>query len=382
MKVIAFYPGVYPEGFAPMSYRLHYYMKALQMQGVDVEIVVPSDNGNKEGIYDNVPYRHITTVKRTRFNSSVIVNEYVKICDNISRQCDVLFTTFKNKKLADVVHFNGCKIVIEINENPFSNKASITDTSIILWVKRYWFLKKTIKSFDGIITISHSLFGLVLNYKNCNTEVIRIPILTGVKEIDRKEVSGIPYILHAGALNEHKDGIKAMLKAFAIAHKELNGNLKFIFTNKIGFSALLNWIDRFIIRNNLQNEIEFKGIVPKKELDLLFDGCVMAILNKPVNIQNNYNFPTKLTELLPRNIPIIISRTGEINHYFTDNVNAYMIEPNNPEQIAEKIIRIINSPQEANRIALNGKKLANDLFYYERHSTDLYNFFKIVSKKA
>ena len=54
MKIIAFYVGQYPEGFSPMSRRLHYYMKALHQKGVIVEIVMPSPHLKENGVYDGI----------------------------------------------------------------------------------------------------------------------------------------------------------------------------------------------------------------------------------------------------------------------------------------------------------------------------------------
>lgn len=42
MRVKCFYGGSYPNGFSPMSMRLHHYMKALAAEGAEVEVVVPS----------------------------------------------------------------------------------------------------------------------------------------------------------------------------------------------------------------------------------------------------------------------------------------------------------------------------------------------------
>lgn len=46
---------------------------------------------------------------------------------------------------------------------------------------------------------------------------------------------GIPYLLHAGALSEQKDGIMAMLQGYAVARERLGGKLRFVFTYKVGF---------------------------------------------------------------------------------------------------------------------------------------------------
>ena len=202
-----------------------------------------------------------------------------------------------------------------------------------------------------------------------------MPILTGEKYIKRDiKNNRIPYILHAGTISEVKDGVKAMLKAFLLANNKLEGKLKFIFTHNKSFPSLLKWVNNFIEKHDLNESIEFWGVVPNDKLNELYDNCALAIINKPINSQNEYNFPTKLTQYLQREIPLIISRTGELKNYFTDNINALLVEPNNAEQISEKIITLIKNPSFAYEIGCNGRKLALKKFYYKNYSKDMKDF--------
>ena len=106
----------------------------------------------------------------------------------------------------------------------------------------------------------------------------------------------------------------------------------------------------------------------------------MVIVNKPSNSQNDYNFPTKLAEVLPRRIPLIVSNTGELRCYFKDNENAYMVEADNVVQIADRIIFIQSHPQEVSVVTTNGKLLAEKEFYYLHHANNLFDFFAQIAK--
>ena len=385
MKIIAFFPGVYPNGFSAMSYRLHYYMKALQYQGAEVEVVMPTEKLEIDGIFEDIPFSFIKVSKQNRFNRKKIVNEHAAICSELAMKCDVVFTCGVNnsnlKLIANSVHRSKCKIAIEVNENPYSIFGSRLDTKVGLLLQRLIFLNFSLKKPDGIIVISKLLFELISHHKRNDSVIVQIPILSGKNMIKReiKHVE-IPYILHAGALSEQKDGIKAMLQAFAVAHKKLNRNLKFIFTNKVGFPSLLNWINKFVADNGLENYVEFKGMISKDDLDELYNNCSLTIVNKPSNAQNDFNFPTKLTEILPREIPLIISKTGELKNYFFDKKNAFLVEANNVEQISNQIIYIMTHPVETAQITQNGRLLAEKEFFYLNHSENLYSFFKQVVK--
>lgn len=361
-------------------------MKALIKAGVSVEIVMPSNQKKAGGEYEGVPYSFVKIVnKSNRFSNRKLINEYAKLFHSLANRCDILYTSedrcFSLLKLTNAVQSAGKKIVIELNENPYSIFSSRIDTRWTLNIRRFFFLQFVLPKVDGVISISQNLYHVASTYKSKKAEVVKIPILTGNKSLPKNSsYKGTPFILHAGALSEQKDGIKAMLIAFQIAHKRLNGRLKFIFTQKRGFPSLMKWVDNFIKQNQLEHSIEFRGIIPKEELDELYANCSLAIVNKPSNPQNDYNFPTKLTELLPRGIPVIVSSTGELKNYFIDNENACLVEGNNAEQIAEKIVLIIKNPEVAKSIGENARITAEKYFYYENHADQLTEFFKKVIK--
>ena len=387
MKIRVFYAGEYPNGFTPMSRRLHYYMKAMLSKGVDVEIVMPTPKCRERGKHEGVPYSFVIVPQPTRFNKRKISREYAQICRDLAKHCDIVFpicgdTNYRIKLITKAIHSEGKKIVIEQNENPYSFFGGRLDFQWIMNINRKIFLKYRVPQIDGFIVISSPLFNLMSLYKNSGAEIVRIPILSDVEKLDGKfhkeREDNIPYILHAGTISEYKDGIIAIFEAFALAHKRLNGKIKFILTTKVGFPRLLSKINSIIKDNNLQDYVEFKGLIPKEELDKLRDGCTLAIINKPSNAQNDYNFPTKLSELLPAEVPVIVSNTGEMSKFFIDGKNVYLVEPNNVTQIADKIVQIIQNPDEAKRIAKNGRALAEQEFNYLNHTDSLYSFFKNV----
>jgi glycosyltransferase involved in cell wall biosynthesis len=386
MKIAAYTSSIHIDLITPMANRLQNYMMALKSSGADVKIVMPSFEQTGSGIFRSISYSfekiHINS---KRFRIIKLNKAYTSIIQNVARENDIIFTSEDSitsiSRQIRTVHNTGAKIVIELNENPYSVPGSRKDLRLLLKIKQKYFLNNILPEVDGIITISRALYDLALKHKGPTTEVIRIPILTPEKRIYRNlNYKGIPFILHAGSLSESKDGIQAMLQGFLLAHKKLDGKLKFIFTSQMGFPKLLTWIRKFIAENNLEKFIEFKGLIPKNELEKLYNTCSLVIVNKPSNPQNDYNFPTKLTEILPREIPLIITNTGELKYYFIDNENSFVVAPNDYNEIANKIIKIIMNPNNTLRITNNARIMAEREFYYENYSEKLFQFFTRVNE--
>lgn len=381
LKVISFYHSNYPDGESPMANRLHLYMRALQHEGAEVKIVSPTHESKEMKVIDGIKYEYLKIDNHNKLSSKSKKKAYLKAVRLLSRNCDVIFTSLSND--SDVVDYlntikkvNG-KIVFEMNENPHSIIGSRTDFRWILKVKRWFFLNLVVRRVEGFIVISRSLEDLFNKYKGPNTIIVRIPILTdGKSKFNQKRFfAEEKFIFHAGSLHEQKDGIKSMLEAYLKFVRKYNIQLKFFFTQKKGLPNLIKWINKFSKKFNLESQIKFTGILSRSDLDSYYDRCSLAIINKPSNEQNEFNFSTKITELIPRGIPLIISNTGEHKYYFKHNYNCYLVDPNNVEQISEGIYKILNDIDYCQYITKNALDLANNEFFYLNHSKTLYEYF-------
>lgn len=383
MKICILYFGNYPNFKGPMDRRIHFYLKSLYHENIPVKIFIPS-SGYEYGVYEGIPFEKIL-IPINSFMSKFLYLYHIK---NLTRKLgfdyDILFTNAKDNFLINVIR-NGlrntnCKLVLEINENPYSFKASRLDFVLFRKIQRLIFFKYTLKKINGAITITDALYNLLK--KNCDQKIhiLVLPILTELNsDYNRNYKSNIPFILHAGSFSENKDGIKAMMKAFLIAHKHLNGNIKFLFTYSTALPSIKIWFKKFIRINNLTNSVSILGIVSNDKLNDLYQKCSLAIVNKPHNEQNAYNFPSKISSLITRKVPLIVSKTGILPNYFIDGYNSCLVDPDNHIQISNCILKILKDKQFSEYIADNAFKLAENDFNYLTHSYKLKLYFQEIN---
>lgn len=376
-----------------MSNRIHLYGKCLISSGIEVEIIVPSKKKDpKKRVHEEVLF---STVKDPVIFSNYFLRQingffaafiFAIYCFTFSKTNKIIFICgfgwFSTMLAIIGAHLGGAKIVLEVNENPYSPEGGRFDTLYIRKLRRLMTLILPFRYADGFIVISQKLRDLVAKYKRKQALIIKIPILVdnsqNVTVVTDKPK--IPYILHAGALSETKDGMIAVFKAFAKANKNLDGNLKFILTQKKMQHSLFDKIDNIIETNNLRDNISFTGYLSMSELDQIRRYCSVAIINKPSNWQNDYNFPTKLGEYLVNGVPTIVSSTGEMSLYLKDMENAFIVPANDSDAIAEKLIYIVNHPEVAANIGNAGKQLALKEFHYINFSQQIKNFFiKVIN---
>lgn len=382
--------GTYPGGMA-MSKRLHLYAKAMQERGLD-PMIYSYARGNlmEEGVNDGNKFRTypnpvwVNNYVMRQFYSFFVSFWFAIISYRESKHYKLIYFTgfgwFTALLMIICIHLGNSKCILEVNENPYSPEGGRLDPIWIRRIRRKLMLSLTYPLADGFIVISNPLIELVNKYKKEKAQVLYIPILTDnnkchlIRTVDER----CPFILHAGALSETKDGIIAVFEAFAIACNRTDTDLKFILTIKTIQLKLKRVLDRVIEENGLTEKVIFKDFIPEPELDELRYKSTLAIVNKPANWQNDYNFPTKLGELLSAGVPVIASITGEMCNYLKDNETAFLVPANDKEAIAEKILYILKNPGDAERVGKNGRRLAESRFYYSVHAERLYSFINAL----
>ncbi|MBQ3944933.1 MAG: glycosyltransferase, partial [Alphaproteobacteria bacterium] len=103
--------------------------------------------------------------------------------------------------------------------------------------------------------------------------------------------------------------------------------------------------------------------------------CSLCIINKFKTLQNKYCFSTKLGEYLAFARPVIITNVGEAMNYLKNGENAYVIEPNDTDLMAEKILEVFNHPEEAEKIGKAGQEVAKNVLNCDIQAQRLITFF-------
>jgi glycosyltransferase involved in cell wall biosynthesis len=87
-----------------------------------------------------------------------------------------------------------------------------------------------------------------------------------------------------------------------------------------------------------------------------------------------------LGEYLSTGKPTIVTKVGDIPIYLKDNVNAFLVEPDDNKAFAEKIKFVLDNYENALFVSKEGKKLTQTIFNYLYQSKRLEIFFKGFSQ--
>jgi len=393
VKVTFIFAGSYPYGQIQPK-RAHLLCKSLVEEDIEVLMIITQPTERKDNVYNVIPQGSFEGVKYMYIGGSTIRKESLifRIFDTLYCRFILFFSLLFNSFKSDFVIVLGAsfdfrillpallkltksKSILEINEYPLVNKRNNNRTKLLRGI----LFNLIFPLYDGFIPISTELEKLISDYKSTRAKSIIIPILGRTVERNKEQKKTRPiesfYIFHAGSLFESKDGILGMIKAFGQAKDRIPYPVKLVLTGSINRSPHKNEIENLITKYELVNDIIFTGFLSEDELDVYFTFASLAIINKKLNLQNQYCFASKLAEYMAYSIPVITTNVGDASLYLKDNVDSYFIYEDSTDILADKIVEFFNEINASrSQVASNAKKTFETHFNYETHRKPLVRF--------
>lgn len=386
----------FPEGMAAVK-RIVCLAKAYIVAGLDCKVIVfrpgsADANYPAKGLFEGIPYEYIggSSKRKNGFLLSKIQAFYHTVSllwFLISRlkSDDVVFGYLYSgnrlrKEIIKLVHRKNACFIADLCEYPFitgpETKQKIND--------RNYELKRLMPLYDGVVAISDPLMSLAKEHCSPHCVVIKVPILVEFDKYDVPDISDkseIPYIFHSGTLYEQKDGIIGMIEAFGKSLKIFTKPVNFIMTGYKEKSPHHEQIDILIAQYDLKDYIHFTGYLTEEELQKKLAGASLVIINKYQTLQNVYCFSTKLGEYMAAGKPMIITRVGEAMNWLNDGVDAYIVEPENINQLAEAIVFMLNDGNRRRKIGENARLKCHESFDYHVYSKPLADMINVIKEQ-
>ncbi len=394
----------FPNGTAP-SARVNAYGRGLVGLGVKVNVLcLETSEDPKVGIFnqdvtgqkDGIQFEYTSgaTVK----GSSFLLRRWLsfkgiwvglKRVFELSRQAQssivILYGDYFVISIlfAIAARLSGSLYLLEKSEKPF-----YTQENHKYWKYYVWLYKRTIyKLFDGILVISdylHEYFAPLIRSK---ARLLKIPILVDINEYAKQNLSNVKpdlegrYIAYCGLLNEQKDGVETLMKAFA----RISPDFPDVTLCLIGNSYNNDMIPKYrglAKQYHVENQVFFTGQLPRKEIPRYLAHATVLALARPSSPQAQAGFPTKLGEYLATGNPVAVTQVGELSSYLEDAVTVYFSPPDDVDAFSCRLEYILSHPDEARMVGENGQSVAKTKFDIHENALLLKQFIDSFSNSA
>jgi len=285
------------------------------------------------------------------FNDDINQVDLFNTKDNILKRILMPFVLFNKGRKYDIFHIHGCSffgffpILIGVMIGKLLKKKIIITYhggGLYEFINKYktkviYFLNKA-----DIITVPSKYLQNILNNNSIKSKYL--PNIIRDDNVYFKKRENLKPILIVTRTLDEVYNIPLSIMAFKDLKKVVpDAKLKIV-----GDGKLKNEILELVKKENI-DDIEFVGRVPNSKI-----GEILNTADIFINSSNKDNMPLSLFEALACGLPVISTNVGGIPDYITDEINGFLIEPNNKEQLTNKILYVLNNQAEVQKIIDNG----------------------------
>lgn len=385
MIVILVKPYVgFPHGTATTS-RVTAYARGLAAAGEDVHVILlgPSElnaatavNAEVSGVYKGIPFDYTSgsTIKepsflkrRWRVISSLLAAR--KRIRELDAEHGVDAILLYSDDISTAAFFEpvsrsvGAIYALDLCEMPYH----MLDPGAARDAKQATYGRRFVRRFDLVIAITRYLESYAKRHLRPGAGTVVVPIMVDCDEY----LSGAPTpaipgpITYVGMLNEKKDGVVSLMKAFSrIAAEFPAATLRLVGDSDDARVSNVPEYRGIAEGLGVGDRVDFTGQVVHSQIAGYLHEASVLVLARPSSQQADAGFPTKLGEYLASGRPTVVTLTSDIGQYVKDGESAFLIPPDDVDALAEKLRQVLADPKAAEAVASAGRLVAEEFFDY------------------
>ncbi len=225
-------------------------------------------------------------------------------------------------------------------------------------------IKKILNSADVTIAVSEAVQKEAKRFTEKEIQIIRNGIF--IKNFENKEEEN--YILAVGRLAKMK-GFEILIKS--ASDKRLK-NIKFVI---IGEGPERQALGNLIKKLKLKN-VKLVGALSHKKTKEFMSKCSLFV----VPSLYGEGLPLVLIEAMACGKPMIGSNIRGIPEAIEDKKNGFLINPNNPLELSDKIYNLIKNKKERNKMGKESRKKVIGEFNLEKNIKQIEKIYEEVLK--
>lgn len=234
---------------------------------------------------------------------------------------------------------------------------------------------ETIGKIDLFAVMTKNLLAHYQKMAKPSARFLHLPMTVDLNRFTQRSAAEIekPYIAFTGTFNNAKDGVDILIKAFG----KIAANYPTLQLRLAGFWHYDVQVQEKIIQElGLTERVHYVGVLNREQIPPFLCHASLLALSRPDSHQAQGGFPTKLGEYLATGNPVCVTKVGEIPDYLEDNVSAFMAEPGSVASFADAMDRALRNPENARKIGLQGRAVAEKEFNAEIQSKKLQDFLQ------
>lgn len=395
-KYILITSANFPSGGPGANY-LDLFCRGLKLNGYEISVFLLKGFafgdyrycGPRKNVSDNgIPYTYLGFKQRHESKLLKLTDQFL----SLFRLHLTLFALTRRRKSISILLYNSdlffnvpihlfakisgirlIKFAAEIIDKSQYGNSIIGQLSRAAYITNFKILNKLS---DKLIVFSEYLKEQFVRMGFSENRIIVQPNLTDFEFWDTfsKEIrydigySGAPY---------KKDGLSDLLEAIRLLDEwGLTVTLMIVGDATFG-NSLIPELKEMSEKLGIADRVMFTGLIDSLSVKERLSECKILAITRPDTIQTRAGFPTKLGEYFALRKPVLATRFGDLNRYFSDGLDINLAECGDPTSIAVKIRWMLNNEEELNSIKERGYITARQLLDYKDAMKRIIGFLEV-----
>lgn len=233
------------------------------------------------------------------------------------------------------------------------------------------FLRWSARTADGVTAISTPTADAVREVSGRDPRIVPFAAALGTGEESAEGQGGagrVPLaspgplrLLFVGRLVERK-GVEVLVRALPRLLEERDVRLTVVGEGER--EASLRAAARDV---GVADRVEFTGFLSREELSRRYASCDIFVLPAVVDRKGDTEgLGVVLLEALRHERPVVASRAGGIPDIVEDGRTGWLVPPGDPAALARRILYLAARPDDARRVARQGREIVEERFGWER----------------
>lgn len=250
----------------------------------------------------------------------------------------------------------GCKVVHTIHGIAHREVQYASGRYKLATAVQACLLRKDIARADAVTSVSQYGLDSYAPWIKSPTAVACVPVEDVFADVPA--LDGCKNILYAGRISPLKNPMALVNAMIAVREKHPDARL-----NVCGGGLDTSYgesVRRFVDDHGLGEVVLFRGVVDRETLaELLADSVCLALPSRQENT------PVVIAQAMTAGRAAVATPVGGIPEMIEDGVNGFLVEPDDSETLAARIIELLDDPAKAGQMGAAAKKIATER--YDRH---------------
>lgn len=351
----------------------HKICKSLANNGYNVDLIIQYQ---EDEIKDGINIKALPIARKKSDRIFKIIPRLFKKCMQYPHGTIFHFHDPELIPIGVILKIIGYKLIYDVHEDvpeAIKSKKWIPSLTRIILPKLVKIAEKvSAKLFDGVIVVTRTIEERLVTdhtYLIQNFPILQDTEMMGLPNTS-KHKNNIFYVGDITAIRGLKEGVKAV----ELVKKKASG-IRFILAGKFHTKE---FEEELKVQSGWQY-VDFVGWIDRHKFDEYTSQSFAGLVTFHPEPNHINAQPNKLFEYMHAGLPVIASDFPLWRKIVEDNKCGKLVNPMDPEEIAEAILWLYNNPEKAREMGLNGKKSVKEKYNWEQEEKKLLQLYSQIT---